>query len=43
MLMPPQLKHTPYQMNIYVVKAEKLPKLDMIGTLDSYIMAEYAS
>jgi hypothetical protein len=41
-LLPPQIHTQPYQMIIKLIRAEKLPKMDQIGTLDCYLALEFA-
>ena len=40
-LMPPQIKTTYYQINMRFYKAEKLPKMDSMGTIDGYVKLDY--
>lgn len=42
-LMPPHLRTKGFQMKISLVKGEQFMKLDLIGTIDSYIIAEFGN
>jgi hypothetical protein len=39
LILPPQIKTEPFQLTIYLLKAESLPKLDtLVGTNDPYVV-----
>lgn len=41
LLLPPHLQTKPWQLKISLIKAENLVKLDLIGSIDSYVQFEY--
>ena len=42
MLLPPQIQPKACQLVIRVIKAEQLPKMDIMGTIDPYVECEFA-
>lgn len=41
-LMPPHLETKPWQMKISLIRAENLIKMDLIGSIDCYLLFNYA-
>lgn len=41
-LMPPHLETKPWQMKISLIRAENLIKMDLIGSIDCYLLFSYA-
>lgn len=41
-LMPPHLETKPWQMKISLIRAENLVKMDLLGSIDCYLLFQYA-
>ena len=42
-MLPPQIQTKGYQMIVKLIKAESLPKMDTMGSIDTYLLIEFGS